>query len=443
MQEILKALEAAAAGCDAAAATFRSVLSPIWDRLKVVTREVDRAWSGSTLGYHANTFISGLEPARTDEVWDPTYGRVGAFSSRTHGRWETFDPEDLHDEILRRAGVTKENLDQVNAATDVACAAFVRLREEVRPIVDALIASQAGDTSLQRAQETIMGLTGQTNDQVAMLSQLPKSFATADQLALRQGAMLPVHQQIKTRFAMRLGVAGELETLGRECRYVRNYLQNKERFAKAFPSASSSPTATRSECAVLLFAANPDSSDRLALDEEVRGIETKLRASEHRDRISFRHHWATRPDDLLQAMNETKPTVVHFSGHGNARAILLHDGQGGGHAVQAMALTKLFGATAEPVRVVVLCSCYSDGQAQALLEAVDCVVGMNDSVDDETARTFSASFYGALGFGLSVQAAYDQGCAAIALLNLTGEDTPTLQARGGVDPASLVLVDGE
>jgi hypothetical protein len=333
-------------------------------------------------------------------------------------------------------------MDRVNAATDVACAAFVRLREEVRPIVDALLASHAGDASLLRTQETIMGLTGQTNDRAAMVSQLPTSFRSADQLALGQGAMLPVHLQIKTRFAMRFGVAGELETLGRECRYAQRYLQNKALFAKAFPPGPTSPTATRSECSVLLFAANPDSSDRLALDEEVRGIETKLRASEHRDRISFRHHWATRPDDLLQAMNETKPKVVHFSGHGNARAILLHDGQGGGQTVKARALTKLFGATVEPVRVVVLCSCYSDGQAQALLEAVDCVVGMNDSVDDETARTFSASFYGALGFGLSVQTAYDQGCAAIALLDLDGEDTPTLQARGGVNPATLVLVEG-
>ena len=238
-------------------------------------------------------------------------------------------------------------------------------------------------------------------------------------------------------------MAAEFAALARECRYIETYLCNKLRFAQAFPKPATplpSSVVKPRECSVLLLAANPDSSDRLALDEEVRGIKKKLRASEHRDRISLRNHWATQPDDLLQAMNETRPTVVHFSGHGSVRGILLHDGQGGGKLARATALKRLFQSSKEPVRVVVLSSCYSARQVAALIEVVDCVVGMKGAVDDETARTFSAAFYSALGFGHDVKKAFDQGTTAISLKSLPGETVPILQTRAGIDAATIVLV---
>ncbi len=64
---------------------------------------------------------------------------------------------------------------------------------------------------------------------------------------------------------------------------------------------------------VSVFAANPRDTGRLSLDEEVRLIEEKIRAS--RGAIELRSHWATRPDDLLQSLNQDRPHIVHFSGH--------------------------------------------------------------------------------------------------------------------------------
>jgi hypothetical protein len=50
----------------------------------------------------------------------------------------------------------------------------------------------------------------------------------------------------------------------------------------------------------LFLAANPTSTNRLALDEEMRTIEQKVRAAEYRDALVFQSAWAVRPDDLLQ-----------------------------------------------------------------------------------------------------------------------------------------------
>jgi len=49
----------------------------------------------------------------------------------------------------------------------------------------------------------------------------------------------------------------------------------------------------------LFMAANPAMTSRLAIDEEMRAIEQKVRAAEHRDRLIFQSALAVRPDDLL------------------------------------------------------------------------------------------------------------------------------------------------
>ena len=73
---------------------------------------------------------------------------------------------------------------------------------------------------------------------------------------------------------------------------------------------------TRNETTVLFLAANPVEIPLLQLGEECRAIEDKIRAAKFREKLRFRSRWAARPDDLLQALHEDDPAVLHFSGHG-------------------------------------------------------------------------------------------------------------------------------
>ena len=110
---------------------------------------------------------------------------------------------------------------------------------------------------------------------------------------------------------------------------------------------------------VLFLAANPIDTDRLRLDEEIREIGEKIRASEHRDIVELVYVWAVRADDMLQSLNEHKPHIVHFSGHGSQLGeTVLIDNNGASKPVSTRAIRALFRTLKDNVRVVVLNACY-------------------------------------------------------------------------------------
>jgi SMODS-associated and fused to various effectors sensor domain/CHAT domain len=154
--------------------------------------------------------------------------------------------------------------------------------------------------------------------------------------------------------------------------------------------------------------------------------------------------WAVRPDDLLQTLNQHKPHVVHFSGHGTSDGeIILADNIGNPQPVSAHALQELFSTLKDNIRLVVLNACYSKIQAEAITTVIDCAIGMNAPVGDDAAIVFASALYGAIGFGRSIDAAFEQGKVAVSLNNLKGENTPELIPRSGVDPAGIILVSLE
>src|SRR5262249_46100407 len=67
---------------------------------------------------------------------------------------------------------------------------------------------------------------------------------------------------------------------------------------------------------ILFLAANPSGSTQLALDREARAIHVELERAGFRDEFDFQTRWAAEPLDLLRELRKLKPTVVHFSGHG-------------------------------------------------------------------------------------------------------------------------------
>ncbi|MBC7876984.1 MAG: TIR domain-containing protein [Anaerolineales bacterium] len=192
---------------------------------------------------------------------------------------------------------------------------------------------------------------------------------------------------------------------------------------------------------VLFLASNPSQTQQLKLDEEIRSIGEKIRASEYRDNLDLVSHFATRPDDLQQMLLVNRPTIVHFSGHGNKDGeIILMDNNRKPKSVNAAALKSLFKTLKDNVRVVILNACYSKIQANAISEVIDFVIGMNDSISDDAAIAFSASFYRAIGFGRTIQEAFDSGITAILLEGISEEDTPEILIKQGADASSTRLI---
>ncbi|MBU0493536.1 MAG: CHAT domain-containing protein [Chloroflexi bacterium] len=193
----------------------------------------------------------------------------------------------------------------------------------------------------------------------------------------------------------------------------------------------------------LFLAANPADTQKLSLDKQIRAITEKIRATDYRDLLELVSVWAVRPDDLLQSLNEHRPHIVHFSGHGSqAGEILVVGDNDQSRPISTKAIKTLFKTLKDNIRVVILDACYSKSQAEAITEVVDCAIGMDDAVGEAAATIFTASFYRAIGFGRSVQEAFDQGIAALLLENIPEENVPKLLVKSGVDASQVFLIGG-
>lgn len=191
---------------------------------------------------------------------------------------------------------------------------------------------------------------------------------------------------------------------------------------------------------VLVLAANPLKANYLRLDEEVRLITSEIRASEYRDAINLTSRWAVRPLDLLQALNEDKPTIIHFSGHGTENGKLVFQGENNtARVVSFEAIAETMYAS-EGIQLVFLNACFSAAQALAIVPYIPIAIGMSDTVNDDSARIFAAKFYSALGFGHSIQRAFNQARAALLLEGLPNEESVFLIAAQDIDPDQVILV---
>ncbi len=214
---------------------------------------------------------------------------------------------------------------------------------------------------------------------------------------------------------------------------------------------------------ILFLAANPKDTESLRLGEEVREIKERLRLADLRDEFEVEQEWALRVSDLQDHLLRHQPEIVHFSGHGSRTGQIVLEGRTGNSSpVSAAALKRLFAALKDNIRCVVLNACYAEAQAQGIVESIDCVIGMTRAITDQSAIAFAAGFYQALGYGRSIQTAFDLGCLQIDLqatdrerdsaLNdslrrdvvrkgrtLPDDDTPKLKVAPGVDPATIYL----
>jgi hypothetical protein len=191
---------------------------------------------------------------------------------------------------------------------------------------------------------------------------------------------------------------------------------------------------------ILFLGLSPQNAGRIRLEKECREIDEKIRASDFRDVLTFHTKWAVQPQDLFQHINQIDPDIIHISGHGDRSGhIAFEDQLGNAKLVDPSALVNAIAITNRKTRTVLFNACFSQIAAASLSDHIDCTIGMSDSINDDSAILFAASFYRALGFGKSVQQAYREGGAALVLEGLPGVHLLNLNSRKGVDPAIVTF----
>lgn len=288
-------------------------------------------------------------------------------------------------------------------------------------------------SEIGRAEKSIADIQKKCSDIQAKIAQKEKEYTTADKNYRSEEAKINKKavddEKKRLQQAARQSVA--MEQAIRRQEQLQAKMQREIDSIKAIPE----------KITVLFLAANPVDTHRLRLDQEARSIQEKIRLSEYRDSVRFESRWATKASDILQAINETNPTVVHFSGHGaDTGELVLENPDGTAKVVSADAISTVMATFSDTIRLIVFNACFSDTQAANVVEHIEAAIGTVDSIPDETARTFAAQLYSSIGFGHSLKKAFDQAKAELILEGIPGEDIPQLYCRPDVDPDNMVLV---
>lgn len=288
-------------------------------------------------------------------------------------------------------------------------------------------------SEIDRANKSIVDIQKKCSSIQAKIAQKEKECTTADKNYRNEEAKLnkKTVESEKKRLQEAARQSAAIEQAIRRQGQLQIQMQKEIDDIKAIPE----------KITVLFLAANPIGSLQLRLDEEARAIQEKIRLSEYRDSVQFESRWATRSSDILQAINETNPTIVHFSGHGSDTGeLVLQNPDGSAKFVSADIISAAIATASDTIRLIVFNACFLEIQAASVVEHIEAAIGTSDSIADETACTFAAQLYPSIGFGHSLKKAFDQAKAELLLEGIPGEDIPQLYCHPGVDPDTMILV---
>lgn len=182
---------------------------------------------------------------------------------------------------------------------------------------------------------------------------------------------------------------------------------------------------------ILFIAANSQDTSRLRVDEEMRDVEKELERAKYRDRFQLIKNTATRISDLQTALLNHVPNIIHFCGHGTEEGIKLQDSRSEmSQVVDSVSLAKLFKLFSNDIACVFLNSCYSEKQGEIISKFIPNVIGMRNTVADDTALEFSKTFYMGLGAGRDIGFSFELAKNSIDLNGLGDAEIPVLLQDG-------------
>ena len=180
---------------------------------------------------------------------------------------------------------------------------------------------------------------------------------------------------------------------------------------------------------VLALFSDPARGSKIRIDEEARELQQLRTPGGLEPHIRF----ATRVRDIVAALRETQPQILHFAGHGlRDGRLVFADDLGSAAGVGLQRLADAIGSTVGVLDCVVLNSCYTGADAEAFRGVARAVAGSVDALPDDAAIAFTRGFYGAIAAGERPPRAYAQGRAEAGLTaDTTGLHFVTFAAPAG------------
>lgn len=271
-----------------------------------------------------------------------------------------------------------------------------------------------GEWAIIRGRITNTGPVGVSALTVTLSGQVTTDDRTArgtlEQLPPGCSADVPFHVragQAGTNVPIHLDLAYEYQSRRYSVATTQGIRVDPERV----PGTGAAPGSVRLPVKVLILAANPAGTETLRIDHEIREVDRTIRSGKDRDNIGVSIRLAVGPADIIQALLDEEPRLVHFAGHGGGPdgSIAAEDDYGLARVIPVDGLVDLFRTFGQSVHCVLVNACDTELLARELSVVVPYAIGMRQPVRDGSSIRFSAGFYQALAAGKSIEEAFQLG----------------------------------
>ena len=170
---------------------------------------------------------------------------------------------------------------------------------------------------------------------------------------------------------------------------------------------------------VLFIAASPKDLDNLQVMFEYATIKNVWFSSINRDKFLFKDPvLAATIDSMVDAIETSRPGVIHFSGHAGKKGKILSDRDNNAELIPTVILERYFKSFHNGIDCVFLNAFYSVEQAAVISKHSKYVIGMNCPIGDDAAIIFSDAFYRCLfnDNDLDYKKAFERGCIKLLLM---------------------------
>ena len=196
------------------------------DQLKQAAEEVEKAWSGSWYGYHANVYYRHLRPPPSGAYFSLEYGLGNpAFDAGTRGDWVEYVPEEVEEGIRAFAG--NPDLKPATAFRDKTSSELHSHKLTILSIIE-LELSGPGAAFVSELKEQVANLSPLTESDLLGVWR-PAQIATRDRRASLERGRVPPHFATLARIGVikhRLQAVKELSELTRQ---LANHLERRGR----------------------------------------------------------------------------------------------------------------------------------------------------------------------------------------------------------------------
>ena len=213
-------------------------------------------------------------------------------------------------------------------------------------------------------------------------------------------------------------------------------------FVKKESKQTSRKTRSGKKLRIAYLVTNPDAAATLNTLQEAKQVLNVISQAPLSNKIDLRPFLSPSFDDLIDALNDFHPNVVHFSGHGGDETLLFDNeniGDVGGTSLDFDTIVELLDAVDFKPDGLILMACDTVDGARKFLDHTKFVVAMADSIDDNAASEFAVRFYRSIGSGVALKTAVKQGKVSIKAKSYPDADLPTLLTEtGGIADKPLI-----